>query len=129
MNKTDRQPSPLDYSGVLPGQVPDEPSTGTRTLTFLERWAWLPIPLCILASFVLWLVGDTGVFEPPYLLAILNFVFSTAVMLFIAYLAARSYIMSPSQPVLFSWGAAVCASVPSVFLRPSPCISGRSTWP
>ena len=108
MNKPDVQPSQLDYSGLALVQAPDDPSTGTRILTLLERWAWLPIPFFVLASFVLRLVGDTGVFEPPYLLAILNFIFSTAVMLFIAYLAARSYIMLPSQPVLFMGCGCLC---------------------
>jgi hypothetical protein len=55
---------------------------------WLRLLAWLPIPLLLT---VLWAGDLPGSYEPPYLLMALNFVFSTLVSGFIAYLIARSF--------------------------------------
>ncbi len=64
------------------------------------RWAWVPIPLFLVAILVLRLLEIPQVVEPPYLLPVLNFLLSSAIMIYVAYLAARSYAHLPSLPVL-----------------------------
>ncbi len=79
-----------------------------------RRWAWLPIPLILTVTVVLW-AGDVRVsFESPYLLMALNFLFSTLASMFIAYLIARSFVVRGTPELLmlacgvFLWGAAGC---------------------
>lgn len=70
------------------------------------RWAWLPVPVFLLGILVLRVLDLPQVIEPPYLLPVVNFIFSAAIMLYVAYLAARSYAHQPSLPVLlFGSGA------------------------
>ncbi len=65
-----------------------------------EHLAWIPIPVFLLGMAVLWLLNSKAVFEPFYLLPTLNFIFSTAISLFVAYLAGRSYLSDGAISVL-----------------------------
>ena len=68
-----------------------------------RRWkslAWTPIPLFLALMAVLWFFESHAVFEPFYLLPLLNFIFSTAVSIFVAYLAGRSFLANGTVSVL-----------------------------
>lgn len=68
-----------------------------------RRWkslAWTPIPLFLILMAVLRFYENQAVFEPFYLLPMLNFIFSTAVSIFVAYLAGRSFLADGTVSVL-----------------------------
>ena len=71
-----------------------------------SRLAWLPIPILFGAMAVLWAAALPGSYESPYLLLALNFVFSTLVSLFVAYLVGRSFLVR-STPGLLLLGCGV----------------------
>ena len=71
-----------------------------------SRLAWLPIPILFGAMAVLWVAALPGSYESPHLLLALNFVFSTLVSLFIAYLVGRSFL-ARSTPGLLLLGCGV----------------------
>ncbi len=79
----------------------------------LLPWIWLPIPILLAAVVSLRIIGEGTVWEPPYLLGILNFIFQTAVMLFIAFFAGRSYVLAPYLSVLFLGSGCLCFGVVS----------------
>ncbi|MFO7652922.1 MAG: response regulator [Candidatus Krumholzibacteriia bacterium] len=62
--------------------------------------AWLAVPGFLVVMAVLHRLDAQVTVEPAYLLPILNFVFGTAVSLFVAFLAARSYTAGGCVPVL-----------------------------
>ena len=64
------------------------------------RYAWLPIPIFILLIGTLWLADIKLVLEPPYLLPLFNFIFSTAVSFFVSYVAVISFSRNASVTVL-----------------------------
>jgi PAS domain S-box-containing protein len=66
----------------------------------IVRYAWLPIPIFILLIGTLWLADMKIVIEPPYLLPLFNFIFSTAVAFFVSYLAVISFSRNASVTVL-----------------------------
>jgi len=66
----------------------------------LRSLAWLPIPLLLAATLVLWRADLRVAHESPYLLVTLNFVFTTTVSLFIAYLIARSFLIRGTPGLL-----------------------------
>lgn len=69
----------------------------------VRRWkslAWTPIPLFLILMAVLRFFENQAVFEPFYLLPMLNFIFSTAVSIFVAYLAGRSFLADGTVSVL-----------------------------
>ncbi len=74
-------------------------SEGVRRCLF-TRLAWLPIPLLLMAMAVFWAADLQGTHESTYLLLTLNLVFSTPVCLLIAYLAARSFLVSGALGLL-----------------------------
>jgi len=63
---------------------------GMRRLSWL---AWLPIPLLLAVTLVLWLADLRGSHESHFLGIALNLVFSTVASLFVAYLIARSFLV------------------------------------
>lgn len=70
---------------------------------FYRRWkhlAWTPIPLFMVFMAALWMLNTKAVFEPSYLLPTLNFIFSTAISIFVAYLAGRSFLSDGGVSVL-----------------------------
>ena len=69
-------------------------------------WAWLPVPVFLLAAAVLWWADSRTVYESPYLLMGLNLVFVTGVSLFVAYLMGRSFL-ARGQPGLLLLGCGV----------------------
>jgi PAS domain S-box-containing protein len=71
-----------------------------------SRLAWLPIPILFGAMVVLWAAALPGSYESPHLVLALNFVFSTLVSLFIAYLVGRSFLVR-STPGLLLLGCGV----------------------
>jgi PAS domain S-box-containing protein len=81
------------------------------------RLACVPIPLLLVAIAVLWIAELPGAFDPPFLLMGLNFVFSTLVSLFVAYLIARSFLVRGTPALLMLgcgvvvWGLAGVAAV------------------
>jgi PAS domain S-box-containing protein len=86
-----------------------EPSVWNRRL---QRLAWLPIPLLLLAIGVFWVADLGAVYEPPYLMAALNLLFMLPVALFVAYQTGRSFLLRGHPGLLwFScgilfWGSA-----------------------
>ena len=84
--------------------------------------AWLPIPLFLVTMIVLWAADLRTAYESPYLLMALNFVFSTLVSLFIAYLIGRSFLARRMLGLLMLgsgvmvWGAAGLVGVAVGFL-------------
>ncbi len=64
------------------------------------RYAWVPIPVFLVLIGTLWRAEMTVVWEPAFLLTTMNFVFSTAVSIFVSYLAALSFSRNASFTVL-----------------------------
>ncbi|HEX8988372.1 MAG TPA: PAS domain S-box protein [Rhodocyclaceae bacterium] len=58
---------------------------------FPGRLAWLPLPILLAATLILWRFPVAGVFEPPWLLPLINFLLVLPSAGFVAFLAARSY--------------------------------------
>jgi PAS domain S-box-containing protein len=79
-----------------------------------RRWAWLPIPLILVAMAVLWAGDWRARYESPYVGMALNPLFSTLASMFTAYLIARSFVVRGTPELLmlacgvFLWGAAGC---------------------
>jgi len=72
----------------------------------LARWVWLPIPLLIIALAVVYALGLHSLHESVTLLTAGNTLFMVSASLVIAYLAARSYLVTGSRSLL-SFGAGV----------------------
>jgi PAS domain S-box-containing protein len=72
----------------------------------LYRPAALPIPVLLVLIFGLWIADLPASYETPNLNIFLNFVFTSVISLFIALLAARSYLKR-GQPALLVLGAGV----------------------
>ncbi len=83
-----------------------------RPLT--RHLAWLPIPLIALTATVLYAVGPPAVYESTTLLAALSGVLRTSTSLLIAYLAARTYLVAGSRPVLALGCGALISGVVSL---------------
>ncbi len=66
----------------------------------IVRFAWVPIPLLVTLIWFFWQMERKVVLEPPYLLPLLNFFFSTAISIFVSYLAAVSFYRNASLTVL-----------------------------
>ncbi len=64
------------------------------------RWAWLPIPVLLVAMGAFWAAGWQGSHESVYLLLTLNLVFSLLVCLVVAYLVARSFLVRGTPGLL-----------------------------
>jgi hypothetical protein len=67
----------------------------------LKILAIVPVPLLIAIIVILAFINPTLVFEPPFLLPILNILFLSLIPFTIAYLAWKSYASSGSLPMLF----------------------------
>ena len=84
-----------------PAAAPDGSSGSTRAGRFsLSRVAWLPVPLFMLAIVALKLDEPKAAFEHPYLLLLLNFVFSTLASAFVIALLARTFVMHGTADLL-----------------------------
>ena len=79
---------------------------------WLRPFAWLPIPVLLVAIGILWAADLPGSYESPFLLMALNLLFSTLVSGFIAYLVGRSFLVRGAPGLLMlgcgvvTWGAA-----------------------
>jgi PAS domain S-box-containing protein len=62
--------------------------------------AWLPIPILLVATVILFLFSSEHPHEFPHLLLACNLVFSTLIGVFVLYLVVRSYQAQPSIGVL-----------------------------
>lgn len=69
----------------------------------LSRYAWIPIPLLVVAIAGLWVADLRTDYESHFLLLVLNLTFRSLVALYISYLAARSFQIS-GQPGLLMLG-------------------------
>lgn len=70
----------------------------------LPSWsAWVPLPLFLLSVLVLMFVDFEAVFEPWYLIATLNLVFSTGVSLMICRYRCTKLSQLPVRPRLAAW--------------------------
>jgi len=82
-----------------------------------QRYAWVPVPVLVGVLVVLWTLHLPHAYNAPVLLAVLNIVFSTCVSLFIAGLAAHSFLRSGRPGLLwltagvFIWGWASLVAV------------------
>ena len=61
-----------------------------RAAGAVTRWAWLPLPVFLAATALCLALNSQGVFQPWWLLNTLSFVFSGAISILVAYLAARA---------------------------------------
>jgi PAS domain S-box-containing protein len=74
------------------------------------RLAWLPLPVLLAATLILWLAPIAGVFEPRGLMAGINLVLVLPVAGYIAFLAARGYLATGGGGLLalgygaLAWG-------------------------
>ena len=59
---------------------------------WLNRLAWLPIPLLLAAMAILWAADLRVSYESPYLVMALSFVFFTLMSVLIAFLMGRSFV-------------------------------------
>lgn len=72
----------------------------------LWRWAWVPVPLLAAAIAVLWVTGPGTSHESQTLLWILNFLFTGAVSVCIAWLAGRGFLSGgPPGLIMLGCGA------------------------
>ncbi len=84
---------------------------------YLNRLAWLPIPLLLVAMVVLWSADLRTAHESPLLLAVLNLVFSMLIPLLVACLIGRSFLRRGAPGLLMLgcglvlWGCAAMVVV------------------
>lgn len=84
---------------------------------YLSRLAWLPIPLLLVTIIVLWAADLRTAHESPFLLAILNLVFSMLIPLLVACLVGRSFLCRGTPGLLMLgcgvvlWGCAAMVVV------------------
>ncbi len=67
----------------------------------LAPWAWVPIPVLLLAMSLLSWANWTTTQDLPRLLAVLNFAFGTGISVFIAFLAGRTFLTLGTLSPLF----------------------------
>ncbi|MHC1744466.1 MAG: PAS domain S-box protein [Syntrophobacteraceae bacterium] len=78
----------------------------------VQRLAWLPVPVLLVAIVALWVADPRAAYESRSLLLLLNFLFTGLVTLCIGYLAGRSFLVSGQPGVLMLgsgallWGTA-----------------------
>ena len=78
----------------------------------LARLAWLPVPLLLFATIILWIADSPAVYEPPRLVAILNLFFMLPAALLIAYQTGRGFLLRGNPRLLWFgcgmlfWGSA-----------------------
>lgn len=78
----------------------------------LTRLAWLPVPLLLFATIILWIADSPAVYEPPRLVAILNLFFMLPAALLIAYQTGRGFLLRGNPRLLWFgcgmlfWGSA-----------------------
>ena len=83
----------------------------------LSRLAWLPVLLLLAAMAAFWVADLRTAHESPFLLLVLNFVFSLLASFLIAFLIARSFLVRRTPELLLvgcgviAWGAAGLAGV------------------
>lgn len=93
-------------------RIPSELAEPIEKLNWLSRWAWLPIPLILLAMLGLRIAGLRDSYDSTYLAITLNFIFVTLVSGYVAYLVARGYLVRSASGLLLLgcgvviWGAA-----------------------
>ncbi len=80
----------------------------------LNRRLWLSVPFFALAVIILSLLPEGPIFEPPFLLFGLNFIFSTFICLIIAFLAGRSFLKSGEISLLFFGSGLLCFGIASM---------------
>lgn len=80
----------------------------------LYRWAWLPVPLFVVAITVLWVADYPAPFESIPLLTACNFLFSTLTSLYIAYILGRSFRSDPSYRILLMGSGVLVWGVGSI---------------
>ena len=73
-----------------------------------QRWAWMPIPLLVVAMLVLSAMDLRASYESSSLLMGLNFIFSVLASLSITYLIGRSFLVR-GDPGLLMLGCGVCS--------------------
>jgi PAS domain S-box-containing protein len=73
---------------------------GGQSSSRLPKLAVLPIPIFLLLLWALGVYDIRSVFEPPWLLPILNTAFLSAIPLVIAYVTTRAYMSSGSMSLL-----------------------------
>jgi len=87
-----------------PTEAPALP--GNDRVAWLGRFGWLPVPLLVLGMAAVWAADLRTSYESRDLLLALNFVFSSLASLFVAYLVARSFLVS-GMPGLLMLGCGV----------------------
>jgi signal transduction histidine kinase len=73
----------------------------------IDRWAWLPAPLLLLASLLVWSYAPETTFSARELTLILQFVFMTLASWITAYFLIRSFLATGAPGLLFIGGGIV----------------------
>ncbi len=65
-----------------------------------RTWAWLPVILLFGSIAALWPLNQSRAYEPPFLLLILNLLFTTLTSAFVAFLVGRGFTLRGSPGLL-----------------------------
>jgi hypothetical protein len=91
-------PDNILHHNTAPGGAPALP------ISFAGRWehyAWIPLPVFIIAIGVITFARIPVVYNPPTLLPILDILFLSIILFFVSFLAAHSYLSRHSSVILF----------------------------
>jgi len=101
----------------------------------VARLAWLPIPLLLVTIIALWAADLEASHDSPYLVIVLNFIFSVLASLFSAYLIGRSFLVTRSPGLLLLgcgmviWGlAGIVGTVAGLAGAPPVVIHNTCVW-
>jgi PAS domain S-box-containing protein len=91
----------LDVSGQPSVMLtPSAPVTATALASRAARWAWLPVPVLLVAMVALWAADMRTSYGSPALVTTLNFTFATLASLAVAFLIGRSFRAQPEPGML-----------------------------
>ena len=92
----------------------------------LVRLAWLPLLFLIVVAAVIYGLGFSSVHDSPLLVTAFNTLFLAAGFLIVAYLAARSYLLSGSRSLLPLGAGALVLGITYLFAGPVITVPNRS---
>jgi PAS domain S-box-containing protein len=83
-------------------------------VSWLQRWAWLPVPVFLTVICVLAFLRFDVIWNPPFLIPALNLFFGVGVGFFVAILAVRSYSANRSLTIQFLGCAMLAAGLGTI---------------
>jgi PAS domain S-box-containing protein len=90
--------SPAWRTGFLerPASQSYEATKRPATAHYIQKWAWLPVPVLVVLAVLFYAFGLHSVYESVAITSAFNALFVAGPLLVIAYLAARSYLVAGS---------------------------------